>query len=151
MSNDVIRIDNGILTEVVKRIVEIERWVTWLKVSDLVDERDTLHVLECGHVRVARGDRGISEANCFLCGGLHPIVSRLTRPDTKIAPQPSEATADNSFQPGDRCCVFTGGAPCVKPGTIEKRDGDRWLVQLDRAGKIRVTEDEMLWMPEGWV
>ncbi len=55
------------------------------------------------------------------------------------------------FRPGDRCAVFTGGDPCVKPGTVEAREHDgRWLVKIDRAGKIRATEEEMCFLPSEW-
>jgi hypothetical protein len=80
-------------------------------------------------------------------------TATVTRSDgtTRFVVAIPPAERSDEFRPGDRCCVYTGGDPCVKPGTVEGQEHDgRWLVSLDRAGKIRVTEAEMVLVPESW-
>jgi hypothetical protein len=70
---------------------------------------------------------------------------------TEYRCNPRSEPKEPPFRPGDRVCVYTGGDPCVKPGTVECQEHDgRWLVAIDRAGRIRVSECDMVSIPGGW-
>ena len=138
MSNDPIRVDNGVTVELTRRTAELEKRVRDLEYALLsMAGSHLVGASLCDATSIDSGSPGAAPSAPTIAAASQGAVN--------------QSQESPLFRLGDRVCVYTGGDPCVKPGTVEQflHDG-RWLIQLDKAGRIKASVAEMVLIPGAW-